>query len=188
MVNERLRTFLAMEIPADIRSELATLREEVRIDLPRARWTRPEAWHLTLKFLGDTDRERVDELAAGLRPRLHGLGSVDVRLGGSGFFPSRNRPRVAWVGGSAEGVESIVEVIDDVAANLGFARERRRWSLHLTQIRIRDRWPGGAVERFLGWGENLLLEPFNCREVVLFSSDLRPDGAVYTAMERFTLE
>ncbi len=188
MAGEVLRTFLALEIPSNIRSELSTRREEVRSSLPRTRWTRPEAWHLTLKFLGDSTPEFLDGLIADLRPRLIGLGAVTVRLGGTGFFPSSSRPRVAWVGGIAEGVEGVVAAVEDSASSFGIAHERRRWGLHLTQTRLRDRWPPEAIECFLTWGDGLVLGPFVTREVVLYSSDLRPDGAVYTALERFTLE
>jgi 2'-5' RNA ligase len=58
----------------------------------------------------------------------------------------------------------------------------------LTQARFKTQWSKAAVDRFLEWGDNLDLEAFICREVVLFSSDLQPGGAVYTALERFPLE
>ena len=58
----------------------------------------------------------------------------------------------------------------------------------MTQARLKDRWPSTAVDRFLEWGEGLDLEAFDCREVVLFESDLQPGGAVYTALERLSLE
>lgn len=188
MAQQFLRAFVALEIPPGIRAELSTRREEVRKELPRARWTRPEGWHLTLKFLGETKVETLEELIADLRPRLGGSGMVRVQLRGTGFFPSPSRPRVAWVGGEAKGAEKVVAAVEEAAAAAGIERERRPWGLHLTQARIRDRWPSEAVEHFLGWGKSLDLEPFDCREVVLLKSDLRPDGAVYTALERFNLE
>ena len=188
MANRVLRTFLALEIPPNIRSQLSTQRNAVREDLPRARWTRPQAWHLTLKFLGDSECRVLDELKTDLRPRLIGIGAIQVRLGGTGFFPSPSRPRVGWVGGAAEGIEGVVEAVETSARSVRIPPEKRRWGLHLTLARIRDRWSPEAVDRFLEWGEALDFEPFTCNEVVLFSSDLRPDGAVYTAMERFTLE
>ncbi len=160
------RAFLALEVPAAVKTQLAAAQENLRRELPRARWTRPDGWHLTLKFLGE----------------------VNVRLGGTGFFPSKERPRVAWVGGAADGAESIVAEVERAAEAAGFPRERRPWSIHLTQARLKARWPSAAVDRFLEWGETLDLEAFDCREVVLFESDLQPGGAVYTALERLPLE
>jgi len=185
---ELTRAFVALEVPAIVKSQLAAAQEELRRELPRARWTRPDGWHLTLKFLGEVATMALDELAAALSPRLRGLGLVSIRLGGAGFFPSPARPRVAWVGGAADGVDSVVETVEDATEAAGFPRERRPWSIHLTQARLKARWPAAAVDRFLEWGIALDLEAFDCREVVLFKSDLQPGGAVYTALERLSLE
>jgi len=188
MTSKLIRAFLALEVPAAIKERLAAAQEGLLRELPRARWTRPDGWHLTLKFLGEVAAPALDGLAAELAPALRGLGAVNVSLGGTGFFPSPARPRVAWVGGVADSAELIVEAVERAAEGAGFPRERRPWSIHLTQARLKDRWPSAAVDRFLEWGEELGLEPFDCREVVLFKSDLQPGGAVYTALERLPLE
>jgi 2'-5' RNA ligase len=128
------------------------------------------------------------DLVTELAPRLRGLDAVTVELAKTGFFPSSMRPRVAWVGGAAEGVEKVVAAVEAAAEGAGFARERRPWTVHLTMARLKSQWPKTAVDRFLEWGDELDLEVFTCREVVLFESDLRPEGAVYTALERLPLE
>jgi 2'-5' RNA ligase len=182
-----VRAFLAFEIPESIKAELAAGRELLQAELPRARWVRPEGQHLTLKFLGEVSRAVLDDLVGELTPSLEPVPRVTVQLTGAGFFPSPARPRVAWVGGRADGADAVVKVIEDAADARGFARERRPWSLHLTQARLNRGWPREAVERFCRWGEGLDLEPFVAVEVVLFSSSLRPTGAVYTALERMPL-
>ena len=187
MTTRLTRAFLALEVPAAIKERLAAAQENLRRELPRARWTRPDGWHLTLKFLGEVAAPALDEMAAELAQGVRCLGTVNVRLGGSGFFPSPARPRVAWVGGAADGVESVVAAVERAAEGTGFPRERRPWSIHVTQARLKDHWSPAAVDRFLEWGEELDLEPFDCREVVLFKSDLQPGGAVYTALERLPL-
>jgi 2'-5' RNA ligase len=183
-----IRAFLALEVPAAVKTQLAAAQETLRRELPRARWTRPDGWHLTLKFLGEVAAPALDELTTALAPRLRGLGAVSVHLGGTGFFPSPARPRVAWVGGVADDAESVAAMVERAAEAAGFPRERRSWSIHLTQARLKARWPSAAVDRFLEWGETLELEVFDCREVVLYKSDLQPGGAVYTALERLPLE
>ena len=184
MSDDRIRAFLAIEIPENVKTRLALAREGIRDELPKARWTRPQGWHLTLKFLGEVERSVIAGLDAELARRIPGIGSVPVKLEKTGFFPSSARPRVAWVGGTADGVEELVSAVEEGAEIAGFPRDRRRWSVHLTQARLKMQWPNDAVERFLEWGDNLDLEAFICREVVLFSSDLQPGGAVYTALER----
>lgn len=183
-----VRAFLALEIPEKIVGALAEAQGRLRRELPKARWTRPEGQHLTLKFLGEVPPSILETLTADLAPRLRGFGPVTVRFHGAGFFPSPQRPRVAWVGGSAEGAEPVVAAVEDAAASAGFDRERRPWSLHLTQARLKGPWPRSAVSHFLDWGDALDFGPFACREVVLFRSRLQPGGAVYTALERLPLE
>jgi 2'-5' RNA ligase len=188
MSNETVRSFLALEIPDAVRSRLASDLDELREELPRSRWTRPTAWHLTLKFLGELQRPVLSNLVSEIHPRVQNLGPVKVGLERTGFFPTAMRPRVAWIGGSAQGSEVVVTGVEDAAAAVGLPRERRPWSAHVTLSRMKSQWPKDAVVRFLEWGDGLDLEEFTCREVVLFQSDLQPGGAVYTALERFPLE
>ena len=175
-------------MPDQVRDAIRREQQALRKELPRARWTRPEGQHLTLKFLGEATDAQLTELKPEISEGIAGLPAVSIGLGGSGFFPSTRRPRVAWVGGRADGGVEVAAAVESAAARVGFARERREWSLHLTQARLDRPWPRGAVERFLDWGRGLVLEPFICRELVLFSSELGPGGAVYTALERFPLK
>jgi len=182
-----IRAFLALEIPPALKRSLEEEERRLRSLLPRASWVRPDGLHLTLKFLGDSESEVLAALADELRGAVAGRGTVRVTLHGSGFFPSPRRPRVAWLGGQAEGALEVVEVVENVALRHGFARDGRSWALHLTLARLREPWPAPAVEAFLHWGESFTLAPFECPELVLFQSTLRPDGAVYTALGRLAL-
>jgi len=175
-------------MPDAVRETIRREQRAIKRELPRARWTRPEGQHLTLKFLGETTTCQLTRLKVEIAAHTAGLAAVSVGLMGSGFFPSPRRPRVAWIGGRADGGAEAAKAVEVAAAKVGFAPERRAWSLHLTQARFDRPWPRGAVERFLEWGRGLDFEPFICREVVLFESELRPGGAVYTALERFSLE
>ena len=185
--SDRVRAFFALEIPPALKEELKAEQERLRAGLPRARWVRIEGLHLTVKFLGEVARATLDELSSELAPQLSPLEPVDVHLAGAGFFPSLRRPRVAWIGGSADRVGPVVEAVEEVAARHGLERERRPWSLHLTLARLRRPWPPPAVDAFIQWGRDVRLEPFTCSEVVLFESVLQPTGAVYTALARMPL-
>ena len=84
--------------------------------------------HLTLKFLGERPEGFVAELDHAAAPALAALPATSVRLGGGGFFPDEHRPRVAWVGGEADGLERWAAAVDDAAASLGVERESRPFS------------------------------------------------------------
>ncbi len=183
-----VRAFFAFEIPDAVRTRLEAAREGVRRALPAARWTRPEGWHLTVKFLGERPRGELERLACDIGPRVAGCGVVTAALAGGGFFPSPARPRVAWVGGSAAGANPVVETVEKAAVQAGLPAERRPWAVHLTMARLQTRWPGDAVDRYLEWAHDLEAMRFVCSEVVLFESRLQPGGAVYTALERIPLE
>ena len=185
---DRIRAFVALELPDSVRETIRQEQRAIKRELPRARWTRPEGQHLTLKFLGETTPDQLTRLKVEIAAHTAGLAAVSVRLAGSGFFPSQRRPRVAWIGGRADGGVEAAEAVEIAATKVEFSPERRVWSLHLTQARLGRPWPRGAVERFLEWGCGLVFAPFTCREVVLFESELRPGGAVYTPLERFPLK
>jgi 2'-5' RNA ligase len=188
MSGELIRAFLAFEIPDQVKEQLALAQGEMRHEFPKARWTRPQGWHLTLKFLGEPEQWVLANFGADLSTRVRGIGAVAVKLEKTGFFPSSVRPRVAWVGGNADGIEKVVTAVEAAAEIAGFPRERRPWSVHVTLARLKTQWSKPGVNRFLEWGDNLDLRAFTCREVVLYSSELQPGGAVYTALERYSLE
>lgn len=182
-----VRAFLALEIPPAVRRTLGELQRHLRCELGSARWVRPESVHLTVKFLGESSPAALDRLVAELTPRVAALGAVAVRLAGGGFFPDPRRPRVAWLGGDAEGIEPLVAAVEEVAADHGWAPERRRWALHLTLARLRRPWPPPEVERFLAACGEMAVPPFRCDALVLFRSTLGAGGARYDVLSEMPL-
>src|SRR5579864_821033 len=98
-----MRLFVALEIPAAVRDNLATLIDELRAadasssSKDRARWVRPENLHVTLKFIGNLDASKLDSIRAALAEVRSETG-VQLRFRGLGFFPNDRRPRVFWAG------------------------------------------------------------------------------------------
>ncbi len=180
-----MRAFVAVELPEELREFLARELAELRRDLPPARWVRAEGVHITLKFLGEQSESLVTRLGSALARALAARSPVEVRLAGAGFFPRPERARVAWVGGTAPGLEGWAAAVDGEATALGLPPEARPFALHLTLARLDRPWGHGAVEAFSRRVASWALDPFLAREAVLFRSELRPGGAVYTALARF---
>jgi 2'-5' RNA ligase len=180
-----MRLFFAVELPDEVRQGLAHGLGALKRQLPAARWVRVDGMHVTLKFLGEQPAAIVDRLAATVTPATAPLPPVEVRLGGGGFFPHERRPRVAWVGGTAAGLDNWALAVEEACASLGLEREPRPFSLHLTLARLEHPWAAPVVERFLAEVARWQLPAFTAREVVLFASELQPTGAVYTALRRF---
>lgn len=183
---ERWRLFIALAIPeaqrAPLREAAALLRRTV--DAP-VRWGADNA-HLTLRFLGETANGRAEAVADALRERVATLVPFTLRLEGAGCFPPRGPVQVAWagVGGELAALDALHLAAADTAVAAGFAPERRPFAPHLTLGRARGRLTlsqGAAVRRALA--ELALPDaPFTVRKALLYRSELRPEGAVHTAL------
>jgi len=176
-----VRLFIALNLPASVRSSLWEAAAPVRtLGLP-VRWVRPEGIHLTLKFLGDVPDSTEPDLRAALTRAARGSRPLPLTLEGFGAFPSVERPRVIWAGMEAvPGIELLQHQVEREFEPLGFAPEGRPFQPHLTLGRAeRDAAPrafaalGPALAR-LHYQETALVET-----VDLMQSTLQAGGPVY---------
>lgn len=200
-----IRTFVAVELEADLRQALGQLQEQVKDRLRaglqrlapdvRLQWVRPESMHLTLKFLGAIEESQVERIRETLSPVLESRAAFSVEVAGLGVFPDLRDPRVLWVGlraaqaepGQPDALEQLSRLARDVdvaLGGLGFAQETRPYSPHLTLARIKER--SREIGKVLAESELLSGTPslgsLRVRSVSLMKSDLRPSGAVYTRL------
>jgi RNA 2',3'-cyclic 3'-phosphodiesterase len=180
-----MRLFLAVPLPSTVQQRLASGLQVLRRALPPARWVRPEGIHVTLKFLGEQPETLVAALDREVPEALQTLAPVTVKLEGGGFFPNPRRARVAWVGGQAEGLVEWARALDTIAARHGIAPEDRPFSLHLTLARLDHPWPEAIVQRFLDEVAGWELAAFEARDAVLYRSELKQGGAIYTALRHW---
>jgi len=189
-VSESLRLFWAIEVSQEIRGSLGQLIKDFKPTGADVRWVRPDAIHLTIKFLGQRPAEEVDQIAAAVAPAVAACPSLRLRPAGVGVFPSLNRPRVIWAGLSGD-VEDLIRLagrVDEVLAPLDFAPEKRPFSPHLTLGRVKSgRGRVRLIEALalLGGWEG---PEMDAGELTLFRSQLNPAGAVYTPLVRLGLE
>jgi 2'-5' RNA ligase len=190
MMADDLRVFIAVETSAAVRQRASELIESLRAARADVKWVDPANLHLTLKFLGDAPAADVAKIAEAVRGAVAPLPPFELEVGGAGAFPTVARPRTIWIG-AGEGSEPMVELakaIDKAMRPLGFPREQRPYSPHLTIGRIRKPGPGlrelsEAVHR----ADSFAAGRMHVDEVVVFSSQLTPQGSVYTALGRLGL-
>ena len=181
-----MRLFVALEIPAAVRDNLATLIEELRNSEPKARWVRPENLHVTLKFLGETPSEKLEAIQNALSA-VRSEQAVRLDFRGLGFFPNEKRPRVLWAGMDAlPNVQSLAASIEQALEKLGFPREDREFTPHLTIARFSS--PGVTEKLRAAIQQNMGRESGSVRtnEFHLIESKLKPSGAEYTRLGTFS--
>ena len=185
-----LRAFAAVEVPAGLLKALARLQAELGTRGVRARWTRPQNLHLTLKFLGDIPTARVEDVMQALQSAAALHAAFSLTAAGIGAFPDARRPRVIWAGlaGATDALAQLQREIDDRLDAIGFPREVRGFHGHLTLGRVQAGAGAGGVAAALSACSSACFGSFEVREVVLFQSDLQPRGAVYAAVGRAPLK
>lgn len=183
-----LRTFLAAEIGDEARRAAARRIERLRREPwgDAVRWTRAEALHVTLRFLGATPEDRVGPLATALRRETAALAPFTVRLGALAGFPDPRRPRIVFLGLDDKPAGALAELAaaaERAALAAGFAPETRPFRSHLTIGRRRQ------PRRLLRLPEDERAEaaPFSVDAAVLFRSHLSSTGSTYTPLERIAL-
>lgn len=152
-------------------------------------WVAPGNLHLTLKFLGQLERERLTRVAAALADVAAGAGPFELAVRGLGAFPTPTRPRVIWVGTDTGGAEAatLAERIDAALAPIGFVPESRRFTAHVTLGRVREPRRDPALTAAVAVGEGLGFGSFRVESVALMRSDLSPQGARYTPLGSWPL-
>jgi 2'-5' RNA ligase len=190
---EPIRSFIAIELPSQIKAALAQLQGNLRTSRSAAvKWVDAEGIHLTLKFLGNVDEAEIPALTKALSEAVRGIAPFSLQLGDPGAFPNAHAPRVVWVGvgGEIGPLLTLHNNIDRVLAPLGFPPEKRDFSPHLTLGRVREETLPGERRRL---GENVAAlktgakPSFKAESLSLMRSKLSREGAVYIRLASFAL-
>ncbi len=186
--SDSIRAFIAITLPPEFKRGLKELRN--RLDLPGQnflKWVDLDSLHLTLKFLGDISPESVAPVTVAMRAAAASQPSFTLRAAGSGAFPNSDRIQVAWVGlgGNLKALGRLQQSLEDNLSAIGFPREKRAFTPHLTLARLRD---NASPDMRRGFGGRLArtslpsMPPLTVNAVSLFQSRLEPGGAVHTRL------
>ncbi len=190
MSADRLRLFVAADIPDEARAIIASAIDEFRLDVAGARWVEPRNLHITLKFIGYYEEEGIGRLSKQLHAAAERAAPFEAVLGGCGAFPSPGRVRVIWVG-MADGVEGAAALARKLDARLereGVKREERPFRGHLTLARLRQPRDCTALLEDMGARLERLREmAFGVKEMALYRSVHSPRGPIYDVLERIKL-
>jgi 2'-5' RNA ligase len=182
---ETQRVFFAVDLDASTRQAAAEISRgcEYAQGGDRVRWLRQDTFHVTMRFLGDTDPEQISGLAECVRKQTAGVKPFRMELGGVRPFPNRRSAfAVVLDVGPVERFEELAAAVERGVVAAGFTPESRPFRPHLTLGRIRGKRFSGVTAAVTPTGQG-----YEVSEVVLFRSDLHPSGAQYTPLERALL-
>jgi len=187
-----MRTFIAIELPQEIRDFLSQLQEELKSSQADVKWVKPENIHLTLKFLGEVDDRKLDKIIEIIEDTTRGKNKFQMRISSLGAFPKIDFPRVIWVGvdiGDKE-AKGIAEELEEKLAKIAIPKENRPFSSHITIGRMRSSLNREKLVQKLKHKAGLSREnlEFCVTKITLFKSTLTPKGPIYEILKETNLK
>jgi RNA 2',3'-cyclic 3'-phosphodiesterase len=189
----QLRLFVAIALPETVRAEILRVQRGLQPLVPReaARWTRPEQFHLTLRFLGKVPAEAVEGLKQSVEAVCRNASPLALSAKGVGFFPNPRSPRVIRVGihdGSGRLLD-LQQRLEMAVSPFSPEPGEKNFTGHVTLGRLKK--PGsGEVRALAARAQSLVNQMFGnwtAHEVEIIRSELSSPGACYTLLAAFPL-
>ena len=186
--SERVRTFIALEVPEDVKRTILEIQDQLR-RIPGAwiSWVRSKGVHLTLQFLGDVDLSSMTSIEEVVKDCASKVTPFKLTTEEAGGFPNLRKPRVLWIGiDSPSQLLKLQRDIEHGLADLGFPAEGKKFHPHLTVGRIK------SINRNCPLPDNFTKIEFSqnvweINDVRIMSSILKPEGAEYKVIAKFKL-
>jgi len=184
-----MRVFLAVPGDPDWIASARRLSRDLQARLPKASWTRPESWHLTVRFLGEVSEGAVSRFTERLAPAASGLAAGELPAAGPALFPSPSRLRTVGVAFDHAAGEallgSIARAAEAAAREIGCEPQSRPFRPHVTFARLRAPWPRSAAEEAANAIREWPFPPWQVVSLILFRSRLDPAGAVHAPLHEW---
>ena len=182
----KFRGFISIDIEPF--PKLIQLENEIRNSGANVKLVEPENVHITIKFLGETDEGIIERIEEIMKSAVENIGQFDIKLKGSGFFPNEKYIRVIWIGiENINKTSSIAKKIDQQLSNLGFEKEKRGFSAHLTIARVKSAKNKDNLMKIIEKYRDIEFGTFNVNSIKLKKSELTPKGPIYTTLREVKL-
>jgi RNA 2',3'-cyclic 3'-phosphodiesterase len=188
-----MRAFIAIDLPQAIKKHLSQLEEKLQTRLSGVKWVEPANIHITLKFLGEIDTQTKTPVSAALNEIAAETAAFPVRISSAGAFPDTKYPRIVWLGASQGNSQAgqIAAKLEESMEKLGFARENREFSCHLTIARVKQgndklKLAEGIAEIDRQLSASCL--EFTAEKITLFKSTLSAKGPLYEKLHEANLK
>lgn len=190
---EYIRSFIAIEIPEEVKKALAKLEDTLKGEGGiYVKWVEPCSIHITLKFLGNVASGKIPQIVQALSSIIQSIPPFSLELGEKGVFPNIQQTQVIWVGvkGETDKLQTLQKGIEKALIPFGFPAESRPFVPHLTIGRLREKTPSQERRRLGQIFMATSLEktpPFLVKDIVLMKSQLTPEGPIYTPLASLSL-
>ena len=181
---KRVRAFVAIQIPEVVIDFLQQLQARIPLPEINIRWVAKKNIHLTLQFLGDIDSSTISAVAAQMDAAAKMVKPFSLAARGVGAFPNVRRARVLWIGlaGGLEPLKSLQAGLESGLESIGFKRESRDFSAHLTIGRIRGRVDAQRMAAAFKPVEDARSDFFRVDRLMLYKSVLKPNGPLHSQL------
>ena len=185
-----MRLFIACPIPDSLKKSIEKIESLFKESEADVKWIKPENLHITLKFLGKVDKERLNDVIEKTRNAINGVSSIYANVESLGVFPNWRKPRVVWIGieQGKEELKRLSNNVDEKLSLVGFEKEKREFAAHLTIGRVRS---NKNIKKLIDVLQKKSKETFGeifIDHIVLMESKLSSQGASYACIEKFSLK
>jgi RNA 2',3'-cyclic 3'-phosphodiesterase len=178
-----IRSFLAFELPEDIKNEVARISAGAKNTGLEAGWVKSNNIHLTMVFMGDIEERDIPAIISSIDNSMKETSPFEISLSGMGVFPDIRRPRVMWLGlnGNMERLSVLRDRLQSPLAVFGVEQEKRPFTPHLTLARFRRPLKDATLlKKVIDKYSNITGPEGILDALILFKSDLRQGGSIYT--------
>ena len=182
----KIRAFIAIDIKTF--PKLTQLEQELKQTKANIKLVEPENIHITLKFLGDTDENLIEEINTIIEESVKKTKPFEIQLKNTGVFPNQNYIKVIWIGiHNSEKIAEISQQIDEQLFDLGFEQEKRPFSPHLTIARVKSAENKDQLLNIINKYQDLTFQEIKVESIKLKKSQLTPKGPIYTTLKEIKL-
>jgi len=148
----------------------------------------PENIHITLKFLGETNENKIDEIEKIIKKTVEGIKPFNIQLKSTGVFPNENYIKIVWIGiQNSEKIAQIASKIDEGLSEIGFSKEKREFSAHLTIARVKSAKSKDQLLKVIENDKEFEFADIKVESVKLNKSELTQKGPIYTTIKDIKL-
>jgi len=182
----KIRCFIAIDIPKS--KKIIDLSNQIKKSGANVKLVELKNIHITLKFLGDTEEEYINQIEKTIKESTDGIEPFDIKLANTGVFPNRNYVKVMWVGIEDKGeLAQISNNINECLAALGFEKDKREFSPHLTIARVRSARNKERLVEIVNKYNDIEFSIIKVDSIKLKQSELTPKGPIYTTLREIKL-